>query len=343
MSGIRQAPWICGPLPRPLRQCFSLNQAHLQADGGNLYVAIDVEAIVFGGENHGTVVHQRNVEALRVFYLAFKGGYELAILREDGEIEVVVVVGDGDLASPVDAHSNRVVCYPFAADLPEEVAFVVEDLDAVGSVVADEDLLPVVDDHPVGELEVLRAAELVQHVAKLVEDDHPHYLALHHDDPAFVVNANSARMLKDVRAKLSHKLPVLVVYLDLVRRRPLGNNDIARSLHNCHAIRIEKLAVTLSDLAKLELEPSLFVKDLDPVVVRIRHNYVVLRVDGDPAGLGELPLEDAELSELAVIDHLLPLDLAFGRVECAVAAAAVGIVLHLGGAWRHWGRVDCSL
>lgn len=69
MSGMRQAPWICGPLPRPLRQCFSLNQAHLQADGGNLNVAIDVEAIVFGGENHRTVVHQRNVEALRVLYL----------------------------------------------------------------------------------------------------------------------------------------------------------------------------------------------------------------------------------------------------------------------------------
>ena len=52
-----------------LDNVFSLNQAHLQADGGNLYVAIDVEAIVFGGENHGTVVHQRNVEALCVFYL----------------------------------------------------------------------------------------------------------------------------------------------------------------------------------------------------------------------------------------------------------------------------------
>merc|ERR1719278_591780 len=325
-----------------LDNVFSLNQAHLQADGRNLYVAIDVEAIVFGGENHGSVVHQRNVEALRVLYLAFKGGYELTILREDGEIEVVVVVGDGDLAGPVDAHSNRVVCYPFTADLSEEVAFVVEDLDAVGSVVADEDLLPVVDDHPVGELQVLRAAELVQYVAKLVEDDHPHHLALDHDDPSFVVNANSARMLKDVRAKLSHKLPVLVVDLDLVRRRPFGNNDIARGLHNCHAIRVEKLTVTFSNLAKLELEPSLFVKDLDPVVVRIRHNYVVLRIDGDPAGLGELPLEDAELSELAVVNHFLPLDLAFGRVECAVAAV-VGIVLHLRGAWRHRGRVDCCL
>ena len=73
---------------------------------------------------------------------------------------------------------KRCPCFTFAADLPEEVAFVVEDLDAVGSVVADEDLLPVVDDHPVGELQVLRAAELVQHVAKLVEDDHPHHLGI---------------------------------------------------------------------------------------------------------------------------------------------------------------------
>ena len=66
--------------------------------------------------------------------------------------------------------------FTFTADLSEEVAFVVEDLDAVGAVVTDEDLLPVVDDDPVGELEVLRAAELVEHVAQLVEDDHPHHL-----------------------------------------------------------------------------------------------------------------------------------------------------------------------
>ena len=64
----------------------------------------------------------------------------------------------------------------FTANLPKEVAFVVEDLDAVGAVVADEDLLPVVDNDPVGELQVLRATKLVQHVAKLVKDDHPHHL-----------------------------------------------------------------------------------------------------------------------------------------------------------------------
>ena len=67
-------------------------------------------------------------------------------------------------------------CFTFAANLSEEVAFVVEDLDAVGSVVADEDLLPVVDDHPVGELEVLGAAKLVQHISQLVENDDPHHL-----------------------------------------------------------------------------------------------------------------------------------------------------------------------
>ena len=64
----------------------------------------------------------------------------------------------------------------FPADLPKEIALVVEDLDAVRTVVTDEDLLPVVDDDPVGELEVLRATKLVQHVAQLVKDDHPHHL-----------------------------------------------------------------------------------------------------------------------------------------------------------------------
>ena len=36
--------------------------------------------------------------------------------------------------------------------------------------------VPVVDDDPVGELEVLRAPELVEHVAELVEDNHSHHL-----------------------------------------------------------------------------------------------------------------------------------------------------------------------
>ena len=149
--------------------------------------------------------------SLRSSHLALKRGYELSILREDGEVEVVVVVRNRDLPRPVDPNPDRIVCDPwvffsfigkmgaiefysnficrflvvvvvqyilltFAANLPKEIALIVEDLDAVSAVVTDEDLLTVVDDDPVGELEVLRAAKLVEHVAQLVEDDHPHHL-----------------------------------------------------------------------------------------------------------------------------------------------------------------------
>ena len=44
-----------------------------------------------------------------------------------------------------------------------------------------------------------------------------------------------------------------------------------------------------------------------PVIVGICDDDVVLRVDGDPAGLRELSLQDPELTELAVVDHLLAL------------------------------------
>ena len=42
-------------------------------------------------------------------HLALECGYELAILGEDGEVEVVVVVRNGDLPRPVDANPDRVV------------------------------------------------------------------------------------------------------------------------------------------------------------------------------------------------------------------------------------------
>jgi len=46
--------------------------SHLEANGWDLYVAIDVEAVVFGGQHHGAVVHQGDVEALGVFHLALQ-------------------------------------------------------------------------------------------------------------------------------------------------------------------------------------------------------------------------------------------------------------------------------
>ncbi len=52
-----------------------------------------------------------------------------------------------------------------------------------------------------------------------------------------------------------------------------------------------------------------------PVVVGVGNNDVVLRVDGDAARLGELPLHDAKLAKLAVVNHLLALDVALGRED----------------------------
>lgn len=42
------------------------------------------------------------------------------------------------------------------------------------------------------------------------------YLALDDDDAAAVVDGNTSRVLEHVRAKLPHKLSVLVKYLHLV-------------------------------------------------------------------------------------------------------------------------------
>ena len=64
----------------------------------------------------------------------------------------------------------------FRADLAEVDPLVAEDLDAVCAVVWDEDLLAVVDNDAIGELEVLGAAKLVQHISQLVENDDPHHL-----------------------------------------------------------------------------------------------------------------------------------------------------------------------
>ena len=61
-------------------------------------------------------------------------------------------------------------------------------------------------------------------------------------------------------------------------------------------------------LSELELEVALSVEDLDAVVVGVSHHDLVVGSHRHPARLGELPSEDAEPAKLAVIDHLLTLD-----------------------------------
>ena len=64
----------------------------------------------------------------------------------------------------------------FSSYLSQVVALIVKHLDTVRPVVANEDLLPVVDNHAVGKLQVFGATEFVQQVALLVKNNHSHNL-----------------------------------------------------------------------------------------------------------------------------------------------------------------------
>lgn len=115
-------------------------------------VTVDVQPIVLAGQHDGTVVHEGDVEALRVLDLGLEGGHQLALLREYGQIEIVVVVGDEYLARSVYAHADWIVGDALAADLPQVLSLIVEHLDAVGPIVGYEYFLFVIDHHAVGEL-----------------------------------------------------------------------------------------------------------------------------------------------------------------------------------------------
>ena len=78
----------------------------------------------------------------------------------------------------------------FTANLTEIIPLIVEDLHTVISVVADVDLHAVVDNDSIGELQVARAAELVEDVPDHVEDDDPHNLALDHNNAAMVISGH---------------------------------------------------------------------------------------------------------------------------------------------------------
>ena len=78
--------------------------------------------------------------------------------------------------------------------------------------------------------------------------------------------------------------------------------------------RVKELAISLPDFSELELEVPLLVEDLDPVVVGVSHDDLVLLGDCDPTWLRELALQDSKLSELAVVDHLLTSDLGLGWI-----------------------------
>ncbi|RNA37422.1 hypothetical protein BpHYR1_015819 [Brachionus plicatilis] len=167
--------------------------------------------LVFAGEHNGAVVHEAHVETLGMLDLGLEGRDHVTLLVEHSQVEVVVVVGDEHFAVRVDADADRVVGDALAAYLTQKVSLVVEDLDAVGPVVADEYFVAIVRAAAaVRKLQVLGTIELVEHGARQIEDDHAHHLALDHNDSVLGVDADAARMLQYVGAKLAYKLSVLV-------------------------------------------------------------------------------------------------------------------------------------
>lgn len=59
----------------------------------------------------------------------------------------------------------------------------------MGAVVGDEDLLFVIHNDTVWKLEMFRAAEFLEDVAILIEDQHSHHFAFDHDDATLVIDS----------------------------------------------------------------------------------------------------------------------------------------------------------
>ena len=101
-----------------------------------LDVAVDIQPVVLAGENDAPILHERHVEALSVLHLALQSSEQLPSLKrtsqhsllsqswtsehliENREVEVVVVVGDGDVPACSHANPDGKVGDAFAADLP---------------------------------------------------------------------------------------------------------------------------------------------------------------------------------------------------------------------------------
>ena len=83
--------------------------------------------------------------------LAFEGRNQLTILREDRQIEIIMIVCYQYFAYGVDPYPDRIVGDPFSTYLSKISALVIEHLHAMGAIVANEDLLFIVHDYSIRE------------------------------------------------------------------------------------------------------------------------------------------------------------------------------------------------
>ena len=104
-------------------------------------------------------------------------------------------------------------------------------------------------------------------------------------------------------------------------------SSLFRAPHKKYSSQQKKQIPSEKKKKKAYLEAAVLVKDLNAVRVGVGHDYVVAGVDGDAAGLGELAVVDAELAELAVVDHLGASELrAGGGAHRQIGAAVAGVV-----------------
>ena len=60
---------------------------------------------------------------------------------------------------------------------------------------------------------------------------------------------------------------------------PFCDDNVSASFDHRHPVGVEQLTIALADLAKLELEPTLLVENLDPEVT-FRIDYSIKKITG---------------------------------------------------------------
>merc|ERR1719481_1641468 len=277
----------------------------LHGECRNLDISVDIETIILRSKDDRSVLHQRNVKTLSMLNLALKRTEQLPSLTEHGEVEVVVVVGNRNLARGGQTNTNGEVRDPFSSYLPQVISLVVENLNAMGPVVTDKNLHLIVDNYPIGKLEISRAAELVEDITHHVKNDNPHDFTFDNNYPPPAVSSNPSGMLKNVGPKLPYEVAELVKDLNLMCWGSLRHNYVPRRCNHGNSIWIKQLTIPFANFTELEFEVAFFVKYLDPVIISIRHNNLIILGNRNTTWLGKLTLKDPKLSELAVINHFL--------------------------------------
>ena len=105
------------------------------------------------------------------------------------------------------------------------------------------------------------------------------------------------------------------IMIYLMSGGPFSHNNVPRGGDHGDPVWVEELPVPLANFPELELEVAFFVEYLDPVIVGVSHNDLVILGDGNTTRLSELTFQDTKLTELAVVDHFLASDLRLWRID----------------------------